>query len=132
MSARGQYQYSPDVLISGEQFGLGGSGSVRGTAIERPLSADKGVAGSLEVSTPELAPGLRLFGFADAGWLWNNNPNGATKPSTDRLASLGVGRALRQRPAGRVHRVRPPGHRQPGAAGRERGRRRSAATTSST
>ena len=30
-SARGQFQYSPDVLISGEQFGLGGLGSVRGT-----------------------------------------------------------------------------------------------------
>lgn len=91
VSARAQYQYSPDVLISGEQFGLGGSGSVRGTAIERPVSADKGLAGSLELGTPELAPGLRLFGFADAGWLWNNGPTGATKPSSDRLASLGIG-----------------------------------------
>ncbi len=91
LSARAQYQYSPDVLISGEQFGLGGSGSVRGTAIERPVSADKGLAGSIELSTPELAAGLRLFGFADAGWLWNNNPNGTTKPSSDRLASLGIG-----------------------------------------
>ena len=91
VSARAQYQYSPDVLISGEQFGLGGSGSVRGTAIERPVSADKGLAGSIELGTPELAPGLRLFGFADAGWLWNNNPNGATKPASDRLASVGLG-----------------------------------------
>lgn len=91
VSARAQYQYSPDVLISGEQFGLGGYGSVRGTRIERPLSADKGAAGTLELSTPELLPGLRLFGFADAGQLWNNDPNGLNKPSRDHLASLGAG-----------------------------------------
>lgn len=91
LSARAQYQYSPDVLISGEQFGLGGSDSVRGTAVERPVSADKGLAGSVELGTPELAPGLRLFGFADAGWLWNNEPNGTTKPASDRLASIGMG-----------------------------------------
>ena len=91
LSARAQYQYSPDVLIAGEQFGLGGSGSVRGTELERPLSADKGVSFSVEASTPELSPGLRLFGFVDAGWVWNNNPNGTTKPASDRLAGLGGG-----------------------------------------
>jgi len=91
VSFRSQFQYSPDVLISGEQFGLGGTGSVRGTEIERPLSADKGLAATVEASTPELARGLRLFGFVDAGWLANNNPNGATKPASDRLAGVGVG-----------------------------------------
>lgn len=90
-AAQAQYQYSPDVLIAGEQFGLGGYGSVRGTGIERPLSADKGLAGTLEVSTPELASGLRLFGFTDAGQLWNNDPDGLVKLSSDRLASLGAG-----------------------------------------
>ncbi len=90
-SARAQYQYSPDVLISGEQFGLGGLGSVRGTTIDRPVTADKGVAATFEVTTPEFATGLRLLGFVDAGWLGNNSPNGTTKPSTDRLASVGVG-----------------------------------------
>ncbi|MEO5671861.1 MAG: ShlB/FhaC/HecB family hemolysin secretion/activation protein [Ramlibacter sp.] len=90
-SARTQYQYSPDVLISGEQFGLGGLGSVRGTSVDRPISGDKGVSASLELSTPELQPGLRLLGFMDAGWLANNNSNGANKPSTDRLASVGLG-----------------------------------------
>ncbi len=90
-AAQAQYQYSPDVLIAGEQFGLGGYGSVRGTGIERPLSADKGLAGTLEVSTPELAPGLRLFGFTDAGQLWNNDPDGLAKLSSDRLASVGAG-----------------------------------------
>ncbi len=90
LSARGQYQYSPDVLISGEQFGLGGLGSVRGTAIERPISGDKGLSATLEVSTPELTPGLRLLGFVDAGWLGNNNP-APPRPATDRLASAGLG-----------------------------------------
>ena len=89
-SLRGQYQYSPDVLISGEQFGLGGLASVRGSSIERPLSADKGVSGTLELTTPELTPGLRVLGFVDAGWLGNNNPT-PPKPTTDHLASTGLG-----------------------------------------
>ena len=87
---RGQVQYSPDALISGEQFGLGGASSIRGTS-ERPISGDKGVLASLELSTPDLAPGLRVLGFVDAGWLRNNNPNGTTKPSSDQLASVGLG-----------------------------------------
>ena len=90
-SARAQFQYSPDVLISGEQFGLGGLGSVRGTAIDRPITGDKGVAGSLEITTPELANGLRLLGFIDAGWLGNNSANATSKPSSDHLASVGLG-----------------------------------------
>jgi len=90
-TARGQYQYSPDVLISGEQFGLGGLNSVRGTDIERPVSGDKGLSGSVEVSTPELATGLRLHSFLDAGWIGNNSPNDTNKPSSDRLASVGLG-----------------------------------------
>jgi hemolysin activation/secretion protein len=32
------------VLISGEQFGLGGLDSVRGTDVERPISGDKGIS----------------------------------------------------------------------------------------
>lgn len=88
---RAQMQYSPDVLISGEQFGIGGSGSVRGTRTERPVSGDKGLSASLEITSPEVAPGLRFVGFADAGWLANNSPNGTSKPSSDRLASVGLG-----------------------------------------
>jgi outer membrane protein assembly factor BamA len=45
----------------------------------------------VEVSTPELVSGLRLLGFADAGYLRNNKPNALNRPSSDRLASLGVG-----------------------------------------
>lgn len=90
-AARGSWQYSPDVLISGEQFGLGGQGSVRGTEIERPLSGDRGLSGSLELTTPELATGLRMLGFVDAGWLGNNNPTSLAKPGSDRIASVGLG-----------------------------------------
>ena len=79
------------MLISGEQFGLGGAASVRGTDIERPVSGDKGFAATFEVGTPALAEGLRAIGFVDAGWLANNSPTGTNKPSSDRLASVGLG-----------------------------------------
>ena len=49
-SVKSQLQYSPDALISGEQFGLGGSSSVRGTG-ERPISGDSGMFATSEVST---------------------------------------------------------------------------------
>lgn len=88
---RGQMQYSPDVLISGEQFGLGGAASVRGSSVERPIAGDRGVSGSFELTTPEVATGLRFVGFLDAGWLGNNGANSAARPSSDRLGSLGVG-----------------------------------------
>jgi hemolysin activation/secretion protein len=45
----------------------------------------------VEVTTPELATGLRLLGFVDGGYLANNSPNGANRPSSDRLASAGLG-----------------------------------------
>lgn len=87
---RGQFQFSNEALISGEQFGLGGAASVRGTG-ERPISGDSGVVLSTELTTRELAPGLRVLGFVDAGWLSNNSPNGNPKPANDSLSSAGVG-----------------------------------------
>ena len=89
-SLRGQFQFSPQALISGEQFGLGGASSVRGTA-ERPLSGDSGVLVSAEVTSPELTPGLRFIGFADAGWLGNNVSVVNAKPANDSLSSMGLG-----------------------------------------
>ena len=77
-------------MISGEQFGLGGASSVRGTG-ERPVSADRGLLASLEITTPDVQPGMRLIGFVDTGWLRNNNPNGTSKPASDQLASVGLG-----------------------------------------
>ncbi len=89
LSLRGEAQYSPDALISGEQFGLGGAGSVRGVA-ERALQGDKGVLASAELYSPELRPRLRLLGFLDAGWLGNHHPN-PSRLASDHLASAGVG-----------------------------------------
>lgn len=89
-SLRGQFQYSPDALISGEQFGLGGASSVRGTT-ERPVAGDSGALVSTELTSPELMSGLRLVGFVDAGWLSNNTSNGNSKPANDALSSVGLG-----------------------------------------
>lgn len=86
---RGQFQFSSDALISGEQFGAGGAQSVRGLS-ERPLSGDSGLAAGLEVTTYELAPGLRGLAFLDAAWLSSNSPN-ASKPASDSVASSGLG-----------------------------------------
>ena len=89
-SARMAFQYSPDVLIAGEQFGIGGVGSVRGTDIDRPVTGDSGVSGTVEILTPELEPGLRLLGFLDAGWVRNESPD-AFNPRSDGLTSVGFG-----------------------------------------
>ncbi|NNU41897.1 ShlB/FhaC/HecB family hemolysin secretion/activation protein [Ramlibacter montanisoli] len=90
-TARGMVQYSPDVLIAGEQFGIGGISSVRGTELERPVTGDQGISGTLELTTPELEPGWRLLGFVDAGYVRNNTPDFVLNPRSDRLASIGVG-----------------------------------------
>lgn len=90
LNFRGGLQHSPQALIAGEQYGLGGMASVRGTS-ERPLSGDSGATVTMEVTTPELATGFRALGFVDAGWLSNRNPNGGSKPATDQLRSMGLG-----------------------------------------
>ena len=90
VGARGQMQYSADALISGEQFGIGGATSVRGTS-ERPVSGDRGLLASLEISSPELRPGLRGIGFVDAGWVGSETHPASPKLASDRLASLGLG-----------------------------------------
>jgi hemolysin activation/secretion protein len=88
---RGQFQYSPDALISGEQFGIGGASSVRGTG-ERPVSGDSGMLASVEITTPSFAPGLNALAFVDGGWLNNHNSaRNANKPESDQLVSVGLG-----------------------------------------
>lgn len=91
LSGRAQIQLSPDALISGEQFGLGGASSVRGTG-ERPISADSGLFASLEASHSLPYEGLRAVGFVDAGRLHNRHPGvNASKPESDQLVSTGLG-----------------------------------------
>lgn len=90
LGVRSQLQWTPTALIAGEQFGIGGSGSVRGTS-ERPISGDKGASISAELGSPELFSGMRAVGFVDLGYLTNVTSNGATKLGNDRLASAGLG-----------------------------------------
>jgi len=89
--ARAQFQISSAALISGEQFGIGGASSVRGTG-ERPLSADSGVFAAVEITSPNLAPGLNALAFVDGAWLNNRNAAAnANKPESDQLVSVGLG-----------------------------------------
>ncbi len=90
VGVRSQLQWTPHALIAGEQFGIGGNGSVRGTS-ERPVSGDKGASVSTELTSPELWSGMRAVGFIDLGYLTNVVSNGATKLGNDKLASAGLG-----------------------------------------
>jgi hemolysin activation/secretion protein len=77
-----QGQVADQALVSSEQFSLGGFDTVRGY-LESEELGDNGVAGTLELRSPDLAPklraalkdadgkptfdNLRLFGFVDGG-----------------------------------------------------------------
>lgn len=90
MMARVQAQYSPDILIAGEAFGLGGVGSIRGVP-DRVLYGDSGYSVSLEAVTPELATGLRVLAFVDAGAVSSHIVDRPARRARDRLASVGLG-----------------------------------------
>ena len=87
---RGQAQWTPDALIAGEQLGLGGYSTLRGTQ-ERALAGDTGLTSSLEVSSPEWMPGLRWAGFWDAGWVASHLAPSVASPGNDSAASIGLG-----------------------------------------
>jgi hemolysin activation/secretion protein len=64
-------QLTGDALVPGEQFGAGGSSSVRGFD-ERALSTDSGVFTNVELYTPTWCGAgqwqCRLLGFVDAAY----------------------------------------------------------------
>lgn len=66
IAARLAGQYAKAPLIAAEQFGIGGSNAVRGFA-EREGAGDRGLRGSLEVTTPVIAGSHRFVAFLDAG-----------------------------------------------------------------
>ncbi|RZA35496.1 MAG: ShlB/FhaC/HecB family hemolysin secretion/activation protein [Lysobacteraceae bacterium] len=86
-------QYSPDALVPGEQFGAGGSTSVRGFD-ERALAADSGLGLNLELYTPNLCGRAgwqcRLLGFYDTAYGKRNKALPGELRSTT-IASAGVG-----------------------------------------
>ncbi|MCW7537317.1 hypothetical protein OOT46_05555 [Aquabacterium sp. A7-Y] len=88
--ARLQAQWSPDLLIAGEAFGLGGVGSLRGVP-DRVLYGDSGVSLSLEAYTPQWLQGLRASAFVDAGALRSHVTDRPERRRKDRLASVGLG-----------------------------------------
>lgn len=88
-------QYTNDLLISSEQFGVGGADSVRGFA-EREVAADKGLRTGFEVWGPDMGPrsgveGLRLqpIAFLDAAWVRFNLAPGTIV--SQEIASVGLG-----------------------------------------
>lgn len=88
-------QYSDDMLVSGEQFGLGGADSVRGF-FEREVSNDVGYRATVEVYTPDFGGKLmsgartRMLVFADWGGVRRNQP-GPAEPHGSHISSLGLG-----------------------------------------
>lgn len=105
LRASGQYSDAP--LVPGEQFGIGGSLSVRGYE-EREISGDWGTQLSLELSSANLAESwfglarteLRGLVFADAGWTGYRDASpcqAAAGRSACRIGGLGVGLRLAMR-----------------------------------
>jgi len=88
-------QLTPDILLSSQQFVIGGGQSLRGYR-QNIRAGDNGVRFSLEdritlqrneagISTLQLAP------FFDAGTVWNTKGNPSQLPSQRFLAGLGLG-----------------------------------------
>ena len=85
-------QYTKDHVVPAEQIGAGGAMSVRGFD-ERAIGADKGVVGSLEIYSPEIAKHTRLLAFTDYAHLSNNrnDRNRNVIFGSDSIASAGLG-----------------------------------------
>lgn len=83
-------QFTNQVLIPGEQFGLGGAHSVRGFN-ERVVTGDKGLEGSFELWAPPVKDtGLQFLGFLDVGRVEHVQP-AAGQAHSQMLASIGPG-----------------------------------------
>lgn len=93
-------QFTRDLLVAGEQYGIGGMDSVRGY-LPREASSDYGYGTQLEIYTPNLADNLgmsnkwrtRLVGFYDFGSVYRNDPQQGEQAGKY-LASTGVGMRL--------------------------------------
>ena len=93
-------QYTDDLLVPGEQYGIGGPDSVRGYLL-REIANDRGYSGQAELYTPDVAPQLkasddvriRFLAFYDYGSVTRNDPLPGEIAHTV-LASTGVGLRL--------------------------------------
>lgn len=101
LSMRANLQFAADPLVPGEQFGIGGSATVRGYE-EREITGDSGLSAAVELIGPRWEGSfgaqkidLRLLAFADAGSVRNQN-DAACSGTRARcnLGSLGLGARL--------------------------------------
>jgi hemolysin activation/secretion protein len=89
---------SPNALVPGEQFGIGGANTVRGY-LEREVVGDQGLVGSVELYAPQFEEPfgtpqsmLQFLAFVDAGKVWNHQAAWCVGTSTIcPLASFGAG-----------------------------------------
>ena len=89
-------QLTRDMLVTGEQFGLGGADSVRGFA-EREIPNDKGYRGTFEIYTPDIGARtgitgarMRALTFYDFGGVRRLEPSPA-EAHGQHIWSTGVG-----------------------------------------
>jgi hemolysin activation/secretion protein len=91
LRAAGSLQHTGDLLVPGEQFGLGGADSVRGF-YEREIAFDEGWRASVELYTPDFGPStdwrMRALTFVDGG---RDNDNAPERNASDSIASAGLG-----------------------------------------
>ena len=91
-------QYTPDLLSSYEQFGLGGPDSVRGYLL-REMAGDRGYNTQLELYTPDVAATLkmsdsyrlRFLGFYDYGSFQDNQLPRNLAQERGSIYSVGLG-----------------------------------------
>ncbi|MBP0017776.1 MAG: ShlB/FhaC/HecB family hemolysin secretion/activation protein [Cyanobacteria bacterium SBLK] len=90
---RGEVQWADRPLLSGEQFGLGGLGSVRGYR-QDTLLTDNGVFASAELRIPILKlvkaqTTIQIIPFIEGGIGWNSGESEQLDPNT--LTAVGLG-----------------------------------------
>lgn len=87
LTGRGQLSNNP--LLSSEEFGLGGYSTVRGYDPSEVVG-DDGIAGKVELQWQAPVKEVELFGFFDAGTVWDQD---ATTSDNKRnsLTSTGIG-----------------------------------------
>lgn len=89
-------QWADDGLFSSEEFGIGGMNAGYGRGFDpSEIIGDSGLAGKVELQWNEpyalsLLESYQIFGFYDAGRVWNTDPT-ANAFKTDTVTSTGFG-----------------------------------------
>lgn len=80
------FQYSPDALLSGQEFALGGSRFGRGY-VDEQMFGDSGLAMGVELSRPIDFEGKQFvpYAYLDGGWVWKHGTDAQS------LVSAGLG-----------------------------------------